>query len=473
VNRKRFLGRARAGQTLLSLVMLMGILAGCAGKENSPNHSANPDDSSNVKMETVRVWTNDASYKPVMDAAIDAYNKGQGLQDGIHIDYKVFGGDYNDVLKVALAANQAPELYKFVGTVKEPFIKSGWMLPIDDLPGGPEFLETYKDILINGYTTVNGKTYSVPYKVLTTKFVYNKDLLKKSGFEQPPQTWDDVVAYAKKITADNKGNAYGYGVHLKDSAASGKWYFAAQFASSVGHMGYNFNEGKFAFSDFKTNIEKILQMKADGCIFPGGEGMGNDELIAQFAAGRIAMLPGVNWDVTSIDKFWKEIGTSFELGVSDTPVIDAANKYKNYAQIADVLSVGPSASKMPEKAMKVYQLFHDDEILKEIQNNELEFIAREDIQAQAPSSFKKAGYAEFSDTSNSYFTLTPPDGGITVEGQPYQNTLINIIAGPPSADVAAVLADLDKRYNTALEKAIAGGLDMSIYIDKNWDTKAE
>lgn len=472
MNSKRFQGRSRAGLTFLSLVMLMGILAGCSGNGNSPSNSANPDGLGNTKMETVRVWTNDASYKPVMEAAIDAYNKGQGLQDGIHIDYKVFGGDYNDVLKVALAANQAPELYKFVGTVKEPFIKSGWMLPIDDLPGGPEFLETYKDILINGYTTINGKTYSVPYKVLTTKFIYNKDLLKKSGFEQPPQTWDDVVAYAKKITADNKGNAYGYGVHLKDSAASGKWYFATQFASSVGHMGYNFNEGKFAFSDFKTNLEKILQMKADGSIFPGGEGMGNDELVAQFAAGRIAMLPGVNWDVTSIDKFWKEIGTSFELGVSDTPVLDAAHKYKNYAQIADVLSVGPSASNMPEKAMKVYQLFHDDEILKEIQNNELEFIAREDIQAQAPSSFKKAGYAEFSDTSNSYFTLTPPDGGITVEGQPYQNTLINIVAGPVNADIAAVLADLDKRYNTALEKAVADGLDMTIYIDKNWDTKA-
>lgn len=94
-------------------------------------------------METVRVWTNDASYKPIMDPIVDNYNKGQGLKDGINIEYKVYGSNYDDVLKVALAADQAPELYKFVGTVKEPFIKSGWMLPIDDLPGGkriPEYL---------------------------------------------------------------------------------------------------------------------------------------------------------------------------------------------------------------------------------------------------------------------------------------------------------------------------------------------
>lgn len=463
----------RLGLASLSLAMAAAALAGCSGGKSSTGDSpsSGSEATPKTKMETVRVWTNDAPYKLVMDPIVDNYNKGQGLKDGINIEYKVYGSNYDDVLKVALAANQAPELYKFVGTVKEPFINSGWMLPIDDLPGGKEFLATYKDILIKGYTTFKDKTYSVPYKVLTTKFMYNKDLLKKSGFTEPPATWDQVVAYAKKITADNKGNAYGYGIHLKDSASSGKWYFAAQFASSVGNMGYDFANGKFAFTGLKDNIEKILQMRADGSIFPGGEGMDNDALVAQFAAGRIAMLPGVNWDVSTLDKFWKETGTKFELGVTDTPVIDPANKHKNYAQIADALCIGPSAKNMPEKAMKVYALFHSDEALKAVQNNEIDFVARQDIQAQAPSSFKKAGTAEFGDTSNSYFAPTPPDGVITIEGQPYQNTIVNLIAGS-SPDVGKVLTDLTNRYNTALDKAVAGGLDLSQYINKSWNTKS-
>lgn len=464
----------------LSVACLCGalfttVLAGCTSSSSNTGNSpsSNSETASSTKMETVRVWTNDASYKPIMDPIVDNYNKGQGLKDGINIEYKVYGSNYDDVLKVALAADQAPELYKFVGTVKEPFIKSGWMLPIDDLPGGKEFLSTYKDILIKGYTTFNDKSYSVPYKVLTTKFMYNKDLLKKSGFTEPPATWDDVVAYAKKITQDNKGSAYGYGVHLKDSASSGKWYFATQFASSVGNMGFDFATGKFTFTDFKNNIQKILQMKADGSIFPGGEGMDNDSLMAQFAAGRIGMLPGVNWDVSSLDKFWKETGTKFELGVVDTPVLNLADKHKNYAQIADVLCIGPSAKKMPEKAMKVYALFHSDEVLKAIQNNEIDFVARQDIQAQAPSSFKKAGTAEFGKTSNSYFAPTPPDGVITIEGQPYQNTIINLIAGPANADVSKVLSDLTNRYNAALDKAVTGGLDLSLYMNKEWNTKSK
>ena len=426
-----------------------------------------------VQMETVRVWTNDGNYKSVLEPIIEEYNNGQGLKDGIYIDYKIFGSDYHDVLKVALAADQGPELYKFVGTVKEPFIDSGWMVPIDDMPGGPEFLEDYKDILINGYTTFDGKTYSAPIKVLTTKFMYNKDLLAKSGITEAPKTWDDVVEYAKKVTEDNSGEAYGYGVHLKDSASSGKWYFATQFASSVGHMGYDFKTGQYQFSDFTENIEKILQMKADGSIFPGGEGMDNDTLMAQFAAGRIAMLPGVQWDVSNLDKFWAELGTEFELGVCDTPVIDLDHAYKNYAQIADMLCLGSSALDMPEKAMKVYALLHGEDVQLAIQNNEVDFMARADIQAQMPETFKKVGTREFGDTSHSYFTLTPPDGLITVEGQDYQSTIINLIAGSTDADVAGTLQDLDNRYNQALENAKADGLDMSLYIDESWDVSMD
>ncbi|EMS69765.1 ABC transporter substrate-binding protein [Ruminiclostridium cellobioparum] len=450
---------------VLSLALTASVFAGCGSSENAVSTQSSSSQTDNVKMQTVRVWTNDNQYQPIIDPIVAQYNSGEGTKDGINIEYKIFGGDYNDVLKVALAAEQGPEIYKFVGTVKEPFIKSKWMLPIDDLPGGPEFLKKYENILIKGYTTFDGKTYSIPFKVLNTKFMYNKTLLEKSGFTAPPETWDDVVAYARKITEDNKGEAYGYGIHLKDTASSGKWYFATQFATSVGHMGYDFKEGKFKFSDFTGNIGKILQMKADGSIFPGAEGMGLDECVAQFAAGRIAMMPGVSWDVNGVAK----LGYKFEMGVCDTPVLSRDKKFKGYAQIADALCIGPSAENMPEKAMKVYELVQSDEIQTAIQEQEVDFIAREDIQQKSSGNFTKAGTKEFADTSRSYFTLTPPDGGITVEGQPYQNTIINLVAGS-DPDIAKVLADLDKRYNTALEKAVADGFDMTLYIDKEWDT---
>ena len=154
-------------------------------------------------------------------------------------------------------------------------------------------------------------------------------------------------------------------------------------------------------------------------------------------------------------------------------MIDLDHAYKNYAQIADMLCLGSSALDMPEKAMKVYALLHGEDVQLAIQNNEVDFMARADIQAQMPETFKKVGTREFGDTSHSYFTLTPPDGLITVEGQDYQSTIINLIAGPTDADVAGTLQDLDDRYNQALENAKADGLDMSLYIDESWDVSMD
>lgn len=454
-----------------SAVLIAATAVGCQSTSGQNASSPAETQSAAAKMETVRVWTNDNQYKPVYEPIIEKYNDGQGLQDGIHIEYKLIGDDYSDVLKIALAADQGPELYKFVGTVKEPYITSKWMLPIDDMPGGPEFLKPYKDmdILINGYTTFDGKSYSVPFKVMTTKFMYNKDLLQKSGFADPPKTWSEAAEIAKKITADSGGKAYGFGVHLKDASSAGKWYFAAPFATSVGNMGYDFRTGTYDFSKFAQNIKAILKMKEDGSLFPGGEGMDVNALLAQFAAGRVAMISGVSWDVSNLST----MKTEFQLGVCDTPVINESEKYKNFAQIGDALCLGASAAKMPEKAMKVYALFHSDEAEKQIQNDEIDFMARPDIQKQAPATSKKAGMKEFGDTSNSYFSPTPPDGAITVEGQPYQNVIVNLISGSPDADVAGTLADLDKRYNDALSKAKQKGFDSSMYVIKDFDTRSE
>jgi multiple sugar transport system substrate-binding protein len=446
----------------LGMVLFFPLLVPAGPRKETPAASA---------VKTVRVWTNDGGFEPYVRPFVDAFNSGEGAAKGIFIDYKVFGGDYHDVLNLALSANQGPEIYKFVGTVKEPYIQSGWMVPIDDMPGGPEFLKPWESILLTGYTTFNGKTYSVPGKVLNTKFMYNKDILAKSGFNTPPETWDDIVKIAKKVTDDNKGEIYGYGMHLKDTASSGKWYFAVQFATSGGHIGYNFQTARYQFSDFLPNLQAILKMKADGSIFPGAEALDGEGLFAQFSAGRIAMVNGVSWDVTNVDNFWKELGVKFNLGVVDTPSISRGRKFRNYAQIADLLCLGSASLKLREESMAAYSLLHSDKVLLAIQNNEAEFIPREDIQRQAPAQYSKAGTKEFADTSHSYFTMTPPDGGLNLEGQPYQNTLIAIAAGPVNQDVRAILADLDRRYNTALDQAIKDGFDMTLYKDPDWIKK--
>lgn len=449
-------------------LLLAGMLAGC-GSGSSGSGSAEAGQASAggaaAEVETIRLWHNNTSE--FLKRKMDEFNETIGKEQGIFIDFRTMGGEYADALKVALAANQGPELYMFVGTVKDPFINSGWMLPIEDFEGGAAFLQDYEGLIIPEYNTYKDKTYSVPFKVITTKMIYNKRLFEKAGIAKVPQTWDEVVDAAKKITAAGEGKEFGYGTHLKDAGSmGGKWSNAVMFAPSVGHMGYDFTKGQYDFASFTPILEKIMQMKKDKSIFPGAEGMAIDNLRAQFAEGRVGIMMGANWEVIS---FNDSFPAKDDWGVAPVPVLDPAHRYKEYAQVGDFLVIGPAAKEKAAKSFIVYKYVHSLEFQRDMYEEGFEFMAVPRVMEGATPPAKK-GWAEFADLSTSYFTKTPPDGVLKLEGDTYQNTIAKILAGGAS-DIRKELESLDKRYNAALQKAINEGFDPAPFIDENWDIR--
>ena len=59
--------------------------------------------------------------------------------------------------------------------------------------------------------TWDGKTYGVPTNNETMALIWNADLFKQAGLdpENPPATWDDLVAYSKQIKEKTGKNGYG------------------------------------------------------------------------------------------------------------------------------------------------------------------------------------------------------------------------------------------------------------------------
>lgn len=51
-----------------------------------------------------------------------------------------------------------------------------------------------------GGLTFGGKMYGVPIRHATHGLIYNEVLLKEQGFDRPPQTFEELLAYAKKLT---------------------------------------------------------------------------------------------------------------------------------------------------------------------------------------------------------------------------------------------------------------------------------
>src|ERR1700753_2888710 len=159
-------------------------------------------------------------------------------------DYKivpVFKGTYDQTLAAGIAAyrsGNAPAILQVyeVGTatmmqakkavipVSEVFKQAG--VPLDEKAFVPTIASYYSD-------AKTGQLISMPFNSSTPVLYYNKDAFKKAGLDpnQPPKTWADVEADAKKIKA--AGYSWGYSagwqswIQLENYSA---WH-AAPFAS--------------------------------------------------------------------------------------------------------------------------------------------------------------------------------------------------------------------------------------------------
>jgi len=109
---------------------------------------------------------------------------------------------------MAAKAGTMPDLVEiFAIGVLPVLVEEGILEPlgpyIEREPGGKEkFLSQYLDYDLTYY---KGKIYSLPIYDGSWGLFYNKDMFKEAGIDQPPKTWDELVATAVKLTIPEKG----------------------------------------------------------------------------------------------------------------------------------------------------------------------------------------------------------------------------------------------------------------------------
>ena len=83
--------------------------------------------------------------------------------------------------------------------------------------------------------TVDGKIYGIPRTGYSMGLIYNKKLFAKAGLdpEQPPTTWEELRADAKKIAALGDGTV-GYADYSAQN--QGGWHFTAELYSQGGDV---------------------------------------------------------------------------------------------------------------------------------------------------------------------------------------------------------------------------------------------
>ena len=156
-------------------------------------------------------------------------------------------------------------------------------------------------------STYKGKLYGLQPITNTIALFYNKDILEKAGV-QPPKTWDELRATAKKLT---RGKQYGIAFSAP-ATFEGTWQFLPFMWSNGG------DEKDIATPETAGALQLLVDLVRDGSASKSVVNWGQADVNDQFKAGNAAMMINGPWQfpVLNAEK-------SLNYNVAPTPAPEA------------------------------------------------------------------------------------------------------------------------------------------------------
>ena len=231
-----------------------------------------------------------ATFPPGADqAAYDAFAAQEKQFEELHPDIDVIGVEYEwtgPTFAAQLAAGSLPDVFTVPFTDGQTLLQNGQLADVTDEAKELGYLDKFNPNILASIQDGDGRIYGFPRQAYALGLQYNRELFEQAGLDpdQPPTTWDEVRADAKKI-AEATGKA-GYATMTQGN--TGGWQLVAQAASRGGFI----QDGDTSTID-NDGVKKTLQFFHD--LRWDDDSMGDDFLLdwgsinQEFAAGNIGM----------------------------------------------------------------------------------------------------------------------------------------------------------------------------------------
>ncbi|MCA0757378.1 extracellular solute-binding protein [Paenibacillus sp. N4] len=448
---------------LLVVAMMLAACSAGTGTDNAAAPEAEEGGSSTAKTK-IAYWTMDRHDMDYMQQQVDTYNATN--TDNIEVEMKVMADNYNQALEVAFASNQAPDIFKS-GDFQN-YLSKGYYAQLDTLLS-KEFLAKFDGLLVEDIYSKDGHVYTLPNTGQFWRLLYNVDLLEKAGYTEPPQTLDEMVEMAKKITEQGKAEGvYGFASNFKNGSGFTRPAFASgSLGSETSHEGYNFQTGEFDFGMYRDIAEALRQIKADGSMIPGAESLDIDPLRAQFAQGKIGMYVNHSSEPAV---YTSQFPTDIRWATALVPTKDGQKNGVTWVNAGGYLAISAKSDKQ-EAAVKFLEYLYDVELRSDYQEKGLGLSVLPYVN-EAAGKPELAGIEGFLPTKyDGIYPATPLSITETkLEGKKFTDVFIEyILTGNQELDAA--IEDLNARYGKALAAARTEGMT-NIKADPSFSAKS-
>ncbi|PRH84785.1 ABC transporter substrate-binding protein [Labrys okinawensis] len=300
---------------------------------------------------TLTLWSLDKDIQPAPNL-VKAFNE---QNNGIKIEYRLI--QFDDVVTEAMrayATGQAPDLIAVDNPEHALFSSRGAFLDLTDMIKASKIIKP-ENYFPGPLKSVEwqGKYYGVPKATNTIALYYNKDMFKAKGLDpnKPPQTWDELVEDARKLT-DPARNVYGLAFSAKANE-EGTFQFLPWVQMGGGsYENINADGAVKALQIWKTIIDEKLAS-------PDTLTRGQWDSTGTFNSGNAAMAISGPWE---LDRMSQEAKFDWGVALLPVPKIDSERS----SAMGDFNWAIFSTSKHPAEAFKALEYFvsQDDKMFK-------------------------------------------------------------------------------------------------------------
>ncbi|MEX2104796.1 MAG: extracellular solute-binding protein [Bacilli bacterium] len=284
--------------TLLLMLTVSLMLVGCSQRngDNASNASntkkvdtpkketkATTPDKSDAEKKRLTVFYA-TSDKPVQDVLYEIADSFMADNSNVEVDLQFPGSEYENMLKVKMAANDLPDIWDTHGWA---VIRYGnYLADLKDEAWVPQMTDTIKDVVTNK----EGKVHALVLSEAKDGLTYNAELLEKYSIE-PPSTFDELMAAAEKIKTESNGEVVPFYFSGIDDWMIGQFfdYFAtSQLISPTNNEAQALLDNTIDWDKWTVLPEKFLDMNKKGYINKDVLTAKYADLAALFAQGKVA-----------------------------------------------------------------------------------------------------------------------------------------------------------------------------------------
>jgi multiple sugar transport system substrate-binding protein len=296
--------RGRRAALLASVVLAAVAVVGCGGSADSGGGEAKGADSAEGTISFLAPEYSDQTegYWRDLISAFETENPGAKVELQM-----VSWTDINQKITTLVSTGKPPDILNL--DTYSNFAADELLLPAEEVLS-PEtqanFIEKYAT---NGQ--YDGKQYGIPISGSSRSLFYNKALFKKAGISEPPKTWEELLAAAKKIK-EATGKA-GYGMPMGPEEAQ------AEFSLFAFANGGGWKDGDSWTIDSPANVEALKfmnELNDAGVTQPNPATTNRTDLWKVFGAGSLGMVMGSSFYPVLLE----EQNPKLQYGIAPVPL---------------------------------------------------------------------------------------------------------------------------------------------------------